>query len=230
MKLESRVRRRVWWLRSGQSLLAGVAGGVGFGLLAAAEGRAPLPLAICGAVLLASLVLAVSKPWLPAAAAVDPQRDEDGLLRTVLSADLSPEAAAKLELEAGHRPLPLRKLSDWPAWGVLLALVSGSAGWVLLEPEGAASRLPLAQGELAGLGLDGRPAEQSALSALPEQIDDTDSGSEPEGIDHSEDGSEQGQWQRAMAADDVPALRLSLDLGIEQRVYDRYLQNRAKNP
>jgi len=230
VKLHRRVRRRVWWLRSGQSLLAGVAGGVGFGLLAAAEGRPPLPLAVCGAVLLASLVLVVSKPWLPAAAAVDPQQDTDGLLRTVLAAGLSQEAAAELEQEAGHRPLPLRKLPDWPAWGVLLALISGAAGWVLLEPEGAASRIPLAQGELTGLGLDGRPAEQSALSALPEQIDHLASDAEPFGSDHSEDGPEQGQWQRAMAADDAPALRLSLDLGVEQRVYDRYLQNRAKNP
>jgi len=229
VRLQQRVHRRVWLLRSGQCLLAAIAGGVGFGLLAAAEGRTPLPLAICGAVLLGCLVLVVSKPWGSTSHAIDPEQDADGLLRTVLSHDLKQDAATQLELEAGHRPLALRRLPDWPAWGVLLALVSAGAGWVLLEPKSAARAIPLGQGDLVGLALDGRPAEQSTLAALAEQ-------KEPEGpaelslqSEDGEDGSEQGQWQRAKLADDASALRLSLDLGVEQRVYERYLQNRAKH-
>ena len=230
MGLQQRVHRRVWLLRGGQCLLAALAGGVGFGLLAAAEGRPPIPLAICGAALLGCLVLVVSKPWGSASQAIDPEQDADGLLRTALSSKLKQEVAVQLEQEAGHRPLALRRLPDWPAWGVLLALVSAGAGWVLLEPEAAARAIPLGQGDLAGLALDGRPAEQSPQAALTEQIEQIDPAELPVESEDGEDGSEQGQWQRAKPADNASALRLSLDLGVEQRVYERYLQNRAKHP
>ncbi|MDA0667638.1 MAG: hypothetical protein O3A95_06180 [Planctomycetota bacterium] len=230
MRLQQRVRRRVWLLRSGQCLLAAIAGGVGFGLVAVAEGRTPLPLAICGAVLLGCLVLVVSKPWGSASQAIDPEQDVDGLLRTVLSQELEQGVAEKLEQEAGHRPLALRRLPDWPAWGVLLALASAGAGWVLLEPEAAARAVPLGQGDLVGLALDGRPTEQSALAALAEQNESRDLAELSSQSEDGEDGSEQGQWQRAKLAEGASALRLSLDLGVEQRVYERYLQNRAKHP
>jgi len=230
MLLQQRVRRHMWLLRGGQSLLAGLAGGVGFGLLAAAEGRPALPLAICGAVLLASLLLLVARPWMPTDAAMDPQQDVDGLLRTALNADLSAEQQVKLTLEAERRPLRLRPLPDWPAWGVLLALVSAASGWVLLEPDAAAGVTPLGEGNLAGLTLDGRPRKQSPALALAEQTKSSQMDFPFSTLEDGEDGSEQGQWQRAKPADDVSALRLSLDLGVEHRVYERYLQNRAKNP
>ncbi|MFK5956462.1 MAG: hypothetical protein QM477_08475 [Planctomycetota bacterium] len=230
MTLQQRVRRRIWLLRSGQSLLAALAGGVSFGLLAAAEGRPPLPLALCGALLLGCLTLLVAKPWMPPTTAIDPQHDADGLLRTALTSDLSAQQQALLESQAEHRPLRLRPLPGWPAWGVLLALVSASAGWVLLEPDAAAPVALFGEGNLAGLSLDGRPSDQGAVLALTESSEPSKLGDKSPSSKDGEDGSEQGQWQRAKAVEDASALRLSLDLGVEQRVYERYLQNRAKNP
>ena len=113
MELRQRVRRRLLWLRLGQSLLAGAAGAFAAGLTAAAEGLAPLPLALCAALLMMALVLLVGRPWIEPELAVDPRFDADGLLRTALCTKLRPAQREALVKVAAARPLRLRPLPDW---------------------------------------------------------------------------------------------------------------------
>lgn len=232
MELRQRVQRRQWSLRCGQSLLAAAAGALAFGLTAAAEGLPVVPLAVCGALLLATLVLVVARPWQGAIEALDPTTDEDGLLRTTLSRGLTEQQLQSLQDRARTRQLRLRPLPDWQAWGLCLGLACAGSGWVLLAPP------PVEQP--VGFALSPSLHQDGSLVAAPEAATETAPGAESDRDGSAEmlspptqdggTGTDTEQWVPVAAQDDASAVGFGLDLGLDQQVYERYLRNRSKRP
>ena len=232
MGLRQRVQRWQWCLRCGQSLLAAAAGALAFGLTAAAEGLPVVPLAACGATLLATLVMVVARPWQAPIKAVDPAADEDGLLRTSLSGGLSERQLRSLREQAARRPLRLRPLPDWQAWGLCLGLACAGSGWVLLAPPPVEQ--PLGFTLTPGLRLDGSLVAAPKTGTEQAKAPENDRPDSPDLLStRTQDGgtgTDTEQWVPVAAQDDASAVGLGLDLGLEQQVYERYLRNRSKRP
>lgn len=230
MDLQARARRSLWSLRLLQSAGAAVVLGGLFALTAAAEGLAPLPLGVLGALLAVTLVLLAAPPWIAPDRAVDPSADADGLLRTALSPTLDTERAEVLAQRVAARPMKFRGLPEWQAWAVFGLLCAAVSGWTLLEPEQGAANLRRGSLDPQGMALDGsarhRPTapDDPSVSGLAPPTPREAPGED--GVD----SPERGEWQRVPEAADGTSVRLGLDLGLEQGVYERYLRNLAKRP
>lgn len=230
MELQARARKRLWRLRLGQALLVGAAVGGVFALTATAENLAPWPLSLLGALLAATMVLLAAPPWMAPDQAIDPAADQDGLLRTALSPYLPARGSEPVLAAAASRTMRFRALPEWQGWAVLLLIGAATSGWTLLEPEELQGGLTRGSLNPQGLALDGgvkkdapAPRPAAAGTAVPAPpVEDT--------VEDGVDGSESGQWQRVPEMADGSAVRLGLDLGLEQGVYERYLRNRAKRP
>ncbi|MGB0953473.1 MAG: hypothetical protein ACPG31_09615 [Planctomycetota bacterium] len=230
MELQARARRRLWSLRFLQALVAGVAVGGVLALTATAEGLAPWPLALLGALLAVALVLLTAPPWLAPDRAIDPAADEDGLLRTALSPRLAASRADALAGAASQRRLRFRALPEWQAWAVFLLIGASASAWTLLEPDALQSGLARGSLNPQGLALDGGVRKDAPAPATSPDLNVPPPPSAEDPLEDGVDGSERGQWQRVPEMADGSAVRLGMDLGLEQGVYERYLRNRAKRP
>ena len=230
MELRAFARRRLWALRLVQALAVGAAVGGVLALTATAEGLAPGPLGSLGFVLASTLVLLAAPPWLAPDRAIDPASDADGLLRTALSPRLPSERLAALEPMVAGRSMCFRHLPEWQGWAVLLLVAVAVSGWILLEPAQAANGPARGSLDPQGMALDGGARQNSPQPATLGKPTTPPPLVAEDGLEDGVDGAESGQWQRVPEMDDGSAVRLGLDLGLEQGVYERYLRNRAKRP
>ncbi len=216
-------QRRLFWLRTGQALFCGGLGAAGVGLAFSQSSGGNLGVAVALGAILATVIAWMERsPRANPACEIDPNQDEDGLLRCALTLPTDHPLASALLPAAQLRPLRFRT-HPWVAplfAGFFAALVS----WIWVQSSTQATTLRLAANSSSSL---------ASANQIPNQAPRTTLSPDSPPLSPQAQAVAAGQelkWVEVPSADHTTVLRAAHLSGVPSSVLQHFLEMRPSSP